>query len=121
MARASTPTLMPLDTWAKIMGVSPWWFNQIGDGFAVADTAQCEHIFKQFSWQGDFLSREEIARSIEMAEDLIATESGYWPAPKYFTDEVHQYPRPYNRELYAGGRTWRGQLKSVELDWHKVQ
>ena len=121
MARASTETLLPLDTWAKIMGVSPWWFNQFRDGFPTADTAQCAHVFFQYSWQHDFLSREEIANCIAMAEDMIATELHFWPAPKYFTDEVQQYPRPGNRELYAGGYTVRGQLKSVQLNWHKVQ
>lgn len=121
MGRASRETLLPIDSWAKIMGLSPWWFNQVGEGFANPDTAQCAHVFFQYQWQQDFLSREEIAQAISMAEDMIAAQLHYYPAPKYFIDEVQQYPRPYNRELYAGGRTPRGQLKSVQLNWHKVQ
>src|SRR5689334_9771964 len=121
MGRASIPTLLPLDTWAKVMGVNPWEFNQIGTGFPVSNAAQCNHVWFQHSWQQDFLSREEIAKCIDMAEDMIAQELTFYPAPKYILNEVQQYPRPYNRELYAGGRTWRGQQKSVELNWHKVQ
>lgn len=120
MARASIDTLLPLDTWAKLMGINPWEFNQIGEGFPKQNTAQCEHVFFQYSWQQDFLSREEIAKCISMAEDMIAAQLTYYPAPKYFVDEVHAYPRPYNRELYAGGVTNRGQLKSVQVNWHKV-
>lgn len=33
MARASTPTLLPLATWAKILGIEPWNFEQVGTGF----------------------------------------------------------------------------------------
>lgn len=121
MARANTFTLLPLDTWAKVMQLNPFEFNQIGTGFPVDNSAQCDHVFFQYSWQQDFLSREEIGNCIGMAEDMIAVELGYWPAPKYFVNEVQQYPRPGNRELYAGGRTVRGQLKSVQLNWHKVQ
>lgn len=121
MARASIPTLLPPDTWAKLMGINPFEFNQIGNGFPIDNSAQCDHVFFQFSWQQDFLSREEIAKCIDMAEDMVAQELGYYPAPKYIINEVQQYPRPFNRELYAGGITWRGQLKSVQLNWHKVQ
>jgi hypothetical protein len=114
-------TLLPLATWAKIMGLSPWEFSQLGTGFPVDNAAQCAHVWFQYQWQQDFLSREEVGHAISMAEDMIAQELLYYPAPKYFVDEIQQYPRPYNRELYAGGRTVRGELKSVELNWHKVQ
>lgn len=121
MGRASVDTLLPIDSWAKIMGLNLWEFNQIGTGFPKDNTAQCDHVFFQYSWQQDFLSREEIAGCVFRAEEMIALQLGYYPAPKYFIDEIQQYPRPYNRELYAGGHTWRGQLKSVQLNNHKVQ
>lgn len=121
MARSETETLLPLDSWARIMQVNPWEFNQIGAGFPRNSAAQCPHVFFQFSWQQDFLSREELGRTIEMAEHMIADELGYWPAPKYIADESVQYPRPYNRALFGGGYTPRLTLKSVELNWKKVQ
>ena len=71
MARAETATLLPIDTWAAIMGVSPWWTNQGGEGIP-GGGAQCAHVMMQYPWHGDFLSREEIARSIAKAEGEIA-------------------------------------------------
>lgn len=120
MARAETITLLPIDTWAAIMGVSPWWTNQCGEGIP-GGGAQCDHVLMQFPWHGDFLSREEIARSIAKAEEMVAEELNYWPAPKYITDEVHPYPRPFKRELYGYAGTPRGQWKAVQLNWGKVQ
>lgn len=121
MGRASVETLMPIDTWAKIMGVSYFEFNQLGQGFPKPDTKQCPHVFMQFPWQNDFLAREEIAQTIQIAENLIAQQLGYYPAPKYIVDEVQPFPRPSQRDLYGLGRTNRGQWKAVGLDWKKVQ
>ncbi len=120
MARAETITLLPIDTWGAIMGISPWWLNQVGVGLP-GDGAQCAHVMMQYSWHGDFLSREEIARSIAKAEEMIAEELNYWPAPKYFANEVHPYPRPFKRDLYGYAGTPRGQWKAVQLNWGKVQ
>lgn len=121
MARASVYTLLPLDTWAEIMGINPYEFNQIGTGFPTVNQAQCEHVWFQLPWQQDFLSREELARAIAKAEGMIASELRYWPAPKYFVNETHTYPRPFKRYGWGGGGTVRYQWKSVQLDWGKVQ
>jgi hypothetical protein len=121
MARADTETLMPLDTWAKIMQINPWEFNQVGTGFPKNSAAQCPHVFFQWSWIQDFLSREEVAQTIEMAEHLVASELGYYPAPKYFLDETLNYPRPAQRNLYGGAFDNRWQLKGAQLSWKKVQ
>src|SRR4051812_34008049 len=53
MARATTETLLPLATWAKIMQLNPWEFEQIGTGFPQVNHAQCDHVFFQYSWQQD--------------------------------------------------------------------
>lgn len=121
MARASIETLLPLATWAKLMGISPYEFSQIGEGFPTENTAQCEHVFFQYSWQQDFLSREEIAKCIQMAEDLIAGELGYYPAPKYITGDVRPYPQHYSREVRSRGFDARGNQKALELTWKKVR
>lgn len=118
MARASTYTLLPLDTWAKILGISPWEFNQFK--FPVSKSAQCKDVQYQFPWQKDHLSREEIAEAIANAEKMIADKLLYWPAPKYFVDEVVQYPRPRQRDAYGGAGTPRGQWKTVQLKWHQI-
>lgn len=88
MARADLVTLLPLDTWAAIMQISPWEFNQIGTGFPRTATNQCNSVWFQYSWQKDFASRSEVAEAISAAESAIAEQLNYWPAPKQFIDEV---------------------------------
>lgn len=121
MARAETVTLLPLDSWAAIMGINPWEFNQIGEGFPSVNQAQCPYVWFQMPWQEDFLSREELARTILRAENALAQVLNYWPAPKALVNEPHPYPRPFNRMLYGGAGTPRGQWKSVQLNYGRVQ
>lgn len=121
MGRAQTDTLLPLDSWAAIMGINLFEFNQIGEGFPEPNTAQCPHVWYQYQWQEDFLSREEIAKAIAMAEQAIAEQLGYWPAPKAITNERVSYPRIPVRNAYGRGGNPRGQYKSVSLAWSKIQ
>lgn len=118
MARASTHTLLPLDSWAAILGISPWEFN--GMTYPGKKSNQCKAVFQQFQWQQDHLSREEVAQAIADAEQMIADELLYWPAPKYFVDVPVEYPRPLRREQFGYGRTSRGESKSVQLPWGHV-
>lgn len=119
MARATTHTLLPLDTWAQIMGIDPWGFNQIGQGFTNPGAGQCDDVFYQWQWQRDFISREEVATAIAEAEYSIAEQLGYWPAPKYFVDEHADYPRaaPLRRQSLFNAV---GEWKAVDLDWGYV-
>lgn len=89
MARASVETLLPLDSFPRVMGISPWDFNQFK--YPNPKSAQCNDVLFQFPYQKDRLSREEIAQAIADAEQMLADELGYWPAPKYFTGEEVQY------------------------------
>lgn len=118
MARCSTRTGLPLDTWAAILGVSPWEFNQCR--FPFPKSAQCKDSIFQFPWQRDHLSREEIGEAIASAEKMLADELLYWPYPHYFVDERMLYPRPYRRDLWGRAGTIRGEWKSIELKWKKV-
>lgn len=118
MGRCSTPTLLPLDTWAAILGIDPWSFNQMGYPFP--KSAQCQDAIFQFPWQKDHLSREEIGEAIAEAEAMLAQELQFWPAPKYFIGEVVPYPRPYLPDRYGYGGDIRGYQKSVQLKYHKV-
>lgn len=120
MARASTYTLLSLDEWAREMSISVWEFNQCAEGLP-ANHAQCDHVWFQEAFQADYLSREELAHTIAKAEQAIAEQLSYWPAPKWFTNEVHPYPRPFNRSLYGLANTPRYQWKSLQLNWGKVQ
>lgn len=118
MGRASVETLLPLDTWAGILGISPWEFNQCSYPFS--KSVQCSDVIYQFPWQHDHLSREEIAEAIADAEMMLAYELKYWPAPKYFVDQVLPYPRPYQPDRFGFAGNIRGQMKTVQLEWHKV-
>lgn len=118
MTVSQIPTLLPLDSWAAILGVSPWEFA--GFTFPSSKSNQCRSVFRKFQWQQQHLSTEEVAQAIADAEQMLASELLYWPAPKYFVDEVVQYPRPARRDLWGGGGTPRGEWKSIQLPWHQV-
>lgn len=123
MARASTETLLPLDSWAELLGLNPWYFNQIKPGLPKQSQAQCEHVWYQYHWHKDFLSREEVAQVIAKAEAALADELGYWPAPRPFADEIRLYPyRDGSSGVYGAPRGSRGvRPRSVQVKWGYVQ
>ena len=79
MARASTLTLLPLDRYAELMTIPLTWFNQM-NGPKAPLGGGCAAV-----WDQD--SREALAWTIAQAEEMIAIELGYWPAPKWFVNE----------------------------------
>lgn len=115
MARASTPTLLALDRFAKILGISPPHFNQGESSTVFPISGGCSDIWYQYQWQQyDRVSREELARAIYDAEQDIARELGYFPAPTWIAQEQHRYPRHHRRTVYrAGGLNVRGQQVSL--------
>lgn len=117
MARADLVTLLPLDTWAAIMQISPWEFNQIGAGFPRNATNQCNSVWYQYSWQKDFASRNEVAEAISAAENAIADQLNYWPAPKPFIDEVVRIPHGSPLKGAWSGFNTNGWWKRVDLKW----
>lgn len=113
MARASTETLLPLDEFARILGIDPWSFNQMN--FPVSKGGQCADVLFQHPWQQDRLSREEVAQAIADAEQMLADELHYWPAPKYLVGE--EVKVPHQKTLHDEGyRT----PKPVQLKWHHI-
>ena len=117
MGRATTPTLLPLDRWAELLGISPLHWNQMfSDNFG--PTGDCGDTFFQYTWQNtEFTSREDIARAINQAEGMIASALGYYPMPDWTFLERKQTTRPAKPELIAGSNTnVRGYHKTIELD-----
>lgn len=119
MARASTPTLLSLDYWAKIMGVTPIHFGQAVTSsltpqiFPLIGT--CQDVWYQYAWQNpDQVSREDLARAIYDAEQDISRQLGYLPGPQWIANEMHKYPRHYNRQVYGNGSNVRAQFKSLK-------
>lgn len=118
MGRATTYTGLPIDTWAAILGIDPWSFNQCR--YPGPKTAQCSDVIYQFPWQKDHLSREEIAEAIADAELMLAEELLYWPYPHYEVGEVQLYKRPHQRQYFGYAGTPRGEWKSILLNWKRV-
>lgn len=93
MARSSTPTLLSLSRWAKILQLNPVHFGGgIGSPIWPANGA-CEDIWPQYSWQTneELVGREEVAMAIQAAEEDIKREIGKSAAPTWEIDEAHDY------------------------------
>lgn len=121
MARASYHTLLSLDRYAKIMGITPPYFNQ-GHGTSVFPlSGSCDGIWFQYAWQQfDQISREDLAQEMVNTEQDIANYLGYYPAPKWISKEIHPYPRPYRRDTYGFGLNVRWMSKSIETNYAKI-
>lgn len=125
MARASTPTLLSLDRYAKILGITPVHFN----GAAVPATSpvvfplsgSCSNIWSQYSWQAsDMVSREDLARAIHNAEMDIRREVGYSPAPEWIAQEVQRWSRPGRPEWRGYALNVNGHGMGFKTAWGKV-
>lgn len=117
MARATTPTLLSLDAFAKVIGFHPLHFNQVYvDDLAPAVT--CSEPLLQYPWQNsERLGREDIASFIAQAEELLRTYLNFDVAPAWNVDERLDFPRPFNANLTSVlGRNIRGRNSSIKLD-----
>lgn len=115
MARSDVVTWLPLDDFAKIIGLNPLNFNQLYSQ-ALQHNNVCGETFFQHSWQhSDRVGREDIAQAIQQAEQEIAREVGYNLIPDWTQEERLPYPQPASPELYGNGMNVRWQPKSVEL------
>lgn len=113
MARANTVTWLPLDSWARNMGINGFLFN----GFArppqtVGDA--CQEVWYQSPLQYDDISREDLAIAIHQAEQVISEYVGYNLMPDWDI-EVHTPPRYYKREN-TSVLNIQGRPKSIEVD-----
>lgn len=93
MARTRVRTLLPLDTWVKIIGIDPRHFNQVTTN-AKASTS-CTTVWKQHAWQeSNQVGREDVAIAIAQAEQLIAEHVGYRLLPTWEVDERQRVTPP---------------------------
>lgn len=117
MARASTETLVSLDTFARIFGINPIHFNQV-QIIGLMESAVCDSPLIQHAWQdADRASREEIATAIADAERLFSETVGFKIAPAW-EDETVPYYRPARPELISNSiRDVRGFYNSISANW----
>lgn len=101
MARASTRTLMPLDTYARLMGINPVHFNgggpiQLATSVLFPMENASNNIWPQYAYQNhDQVCREELGSEIARAEDEIRKWLKYSPAPDWFEDQVYDLTLHY--------------------------
>ena len=93
MARTRVRTLLPLDTWVKIIGIDPRHFNQVTTSAKAATS--CATVWKQHAWQeSNQVGREDVAIAIAQAEQLIAEHVGYRLLPTWEVDERQRITSP---------------------------
>jgi len=121
VARAETPTWLPLDRFAEIIGVNPLHFNQLTSQFLPVGS-HCGDVWFQKSWTlPDQAGREDVAEAINLAEQRLASEMKYYLLPDWIEDERIRTTRPARPELFArASMNIRGQLKSVDTRWDYV-
>lgn len=123
MAWASTYTSLSLDRYAEIMGINPVHF-QAAAGPAIWPVKQnrCSDLWPQYSWQdADRVSREDLARIIDEVEQEFADYLGYFPGPRWVSQEVQDFPQYYRRDMYRrGGRDVRGMRVGIPTGRGKV-
>lgn len=115
MAVASTPTKLPLATFARILGMDPLHFEQVH----LTTDPHCSNIMVQWSWQAsDAVSREEVATIIADAESKVENALGYRLAPSWEVDEWRPIPQPAQPE-YVRLRPALAQGRGVTIkgDW----
>jgi len=122
MARATNNNLLSLDHFARIMGINPVHFQG-----AYADTkwtrgGTCGELWLQHDWQSksDSMSREEIADIILMCEEEINHYLGYNVAPQWTVQEVHEFPRHFDRRTLRLHGDVRGEVPNIILNRRKV-
>lgn len=118
MAWGTVETLLPPLRWAEIMGLSPWDFGQMR---VPPQTHGCQDVWYQFPWQKNFLSRDEVSRAIAEAEFMFASKLGFWPAPKYFTNEEQPYPLQRVPHYTRFNRELDGARRAARLKWGYVR
>ena len=113
MSRADIFTGLPLDTWAAINAISGCSWNQVLNPTHVPHSA-CDDVWLQNGYSGGadrILGREDVARAIAAAEELIAYRCGFWPYPAYFNEEV-AWPVPKRGYQYT--------LPTLQTKWGYV-
>ena len=111
-------TILPLLTYASVMGINPIQFMS-GVAINYFPSSGSTDRWVQYPWQDELkVSRNELADEIYRAERDIAAELRYWPGPVWIEDSEILYPQ-YYRKGYVGlfGHDANHQMKSVKLTY----
>ena len=116
MARADTVTKLPLDRWARLIGIHPSHFNGIffGESPTVCAQPWMQHPYQAY----DRVGREEVAIAIAQAEVDIERYLGCRLLPTWEVDEWHPTDRPFRPELInLNALDVRGFAQTVQAKW----
>jgi len=104
------------------MGINPVHFAGCYAGNFFPLRNRCADLWVEESWQfADIVSRGDIRRGIRDAEDDLAAVLGWYPAPKWQYEEVHQFERFYRKDATGiYGRNTRGRRSSMQTDFGYV-
>lgn len=87
------PTLLPLESFRRIIRMHPYHFWQLADDDLVPIVSGCPDVLFEEDWQdADAISRASIREAIHRAERKIADYLGHDVAPRYRVDTV-PWPR----------------------------
>jgi len=114
MARASIRTQLPLDTFAKLVGIHPLHFNQV-EVQDLAPATDASAPFLQHEWQlADRIGREALAREIRSVEDQILPWLGFSPLAQWYEDDIAT-TRPNASYLNPNYKLWNEQLEHAKV------
>lgn len=98
MSRASTPTLLSLDRWAKILSINPVHFSGGVGSMIWPLNGACHDVWPQWSWQTshELVGREDVAAVISTVEDDFKRAIGYSAMATWEIDEFHNWPSAFS-------------------------
>ena len=105
---------LPLETFRKVIGYSPFHFFQMSDSNVPLNSA-CNTLVRQYAWQNsDVVGRSEILDAIETAEIKLKDYLGYRIAPQY-AQETLAWP------TYPDKHMWRLGWADRDSHWDSLQ
>lgn len=103
MTRASIPTALSLDRFARILSINPVHFSGAVGSLVWPDNGACADIWPQYSWQtaDELVGREDVNNAIVSVEQDFKEAVGYAVAPTWEVDEGQRwlYSSLYNHSL----------------------
>ena len=118
-------TLLSLPRFARMVGIAPLHFAGASapslSPQVFPSGSTCGDIWPRYDWQkSDQVSHESLAYAIKDAEESLAREVGYFPAPMWIAGEEKMYPRDFYRTSIYQVRDVRGFDKSITTRYGKI-
>lgn len=120
MARASIPTLLSLDSFARVVAANPVFFNQASAQDTTPVTmpleSACDYVLAQHPWQHqDAVSREEIAAQLAIAEREVSEIMGYTIGPTWMTEKRRRFAKQQKPEWLRDVYDVRGNAQRITV------